>query len=115
MIKNIIKTGFNIKVFDVDTKITKTLDKNKIISVIPDIKNVASVWKDLSYVLAGETVSNDHKFQQKVTGITISPKKSFCILKIWMSGMDYQNPRVITQITGLDIKGCLFKKHKPNY
>ena len=44
MIKNIIKTGFNIKVFDVDTKITKTLDKNKIISVIPDIKNVASVF-----------------------------------------------------------------------
>ena len=44
MIKNIIKTGFNIKVFDVDTKITKTLDKNKIISVIPDTKNVASVF-----------------------------------------------------------------------
>ena len=78
-------------------------------------KNVASVWKDLSYVLAGETVSNDHKFQQEVTGITISPKKSFCILKIWMSGMGYQNPRVIAEINGLDIKGCLFKKHKPNY
>ena len=78
-------------------------------------KNVATVWKDLSYVLTGETVSNDPKFQEKVTGITISPKKSFCILKIWMGGMGYQNPRVITQITGLDITGCLFKKHKPNY
>ena len=32
MIKNIIKAGFNIKVFDVDTKITKALDKNKIIA-----------------------------------------------------------------------------------
>ena len=47
-------------------------------------KNVPSVWKDLSYVLTGETVSNDSKFQERVTGITISPKKSFCILKIWM-------------------------------
>ena len=32
MIKNIIKTGFNVKVFDVDTKITKALDKNKVIA-----------------------------------------------------------------------------------
>ena len=78
-------------------------------------KNVPNVWKDLSYVLTGETISNDPKFQEKVTGITISPKKSFCILKIWMNGMNYQNPRVITNIEGLDIRGCLFKKHKPNY
>ena len=78
-------------------------------------KNVPNVWKDLSYVLTGETVSNDPKFQEKVTGITISPKKSFCILKIWMNDMNYQNPRVITNIEGLDILGCLFKKHKPNY
>ena len=78
-------------------------------------KNVASVWKDLSYVLTGETISNDPKFQQQVTGITISPKKSFCILKIWMSNLSFQNPRVITEITGLDVRGCLFKKHKPNY
>ena len=42
-------------------------------------KNVPLVWKDLSYAMTGETLSNDSKFQEKVTGITISPKKSFCI------------------------------------
>ena len=78
-------------------------------------KNVPAVWKDLSYVLTGETISNDSKFQEHVTGITISPKKSFCILKIWMSSLTFQNPRVIAQIEGLDARGCLFKKHKPNY
>jgi hypothetical protein len=78
-------------------------------------KNAPSVWKDLSYVLSGETVSNDYKFQERVTGITISPKKSFCILKIWMNNLAYQNPRLITDIDGLDVRGCLFKKHKPNY
>ena len=76
-------------------------------------KNVPNVWKHLSYVLTGETISNDYKFQRKVTGITISPKKSFCILKIWMQSLEYQNPRVIVNINGLDIRGCLFKKHKP--
>ena len=78
-------------------------------------KNVANVWKDLSYVLTGETISNDPKFQEKVTGITISPKKSFCILKIWMETLEYQSPRVISEINGLTITGCIFKKHKPSY
>ena len=76
-------------------------------------KNIVDVWKKLSYVLTGETISNDPKFQENVNGITISPKKSFCILKIWMRNLEYQNPRVIiNEIEGLSITGCLFKKHK---
>ena len=78
-------------------------------------KNVPSVWKDLSYVLTGETVSTDPKFQEKINGITISPKKSFCILKIWMQNLEYQSPRIINPIDGLAINGCIFKKHKPSF
>jgi hypothetical protein len=78
-------------------------------------KNVARVWKNLSYSITGESLSDNTKFQKCVNGITISPKKSFCIIKIWMSNLDFQNPRIINSIEGLDIKGCLFKKHKPNY
>ena len=48
-------------------------------------KKVFTVWTSLSYILAGETISTDPKFVSKVTGITISPKKAFCIIKIWMS------------------------------
>ena len=71
------------------------------------------LYARLSYTLTGETIANDPKFQESVTGITISPKKSFCILKIWMSTLAYQNPRVITDISGLSVSGCIFKKHKP--
>jgi len=78
-------------------------------------KQVPNVWRDLSYVLTGETVTNDHKFQQSITGITISPKKSFCILKIWTCNLDYQNPRAIVNIDGLTVAGCIFKKHKPTF
>ncbi len=78
-------------------------------------KNVPRVWTDLSYVLTGETVSNNPKFQSNITGITISPKKSFCILKIWMHDLEYQSPRIITDIEGLTVTGCIFKKHKPSY
>ena len=58
-------------------------------------KNVPDVWKHVSYLLTGESLSTDKAFQDNITGITISPKKSFCILKIWMKSLDFQNPRVI--------------------
>ena len=79
-------------------------------------KNVYKVWKDLTYVVAGETISKNTGFVSCVTGITISPKKNFCIIKIWMSDCSHQNPGVITlDVKGLTAQGGLFKKHTPEY
>lgn len=79
-------------------------------------KNVAVVWKELSYVLVGETISINPDFVKSVVGITISPKKNFCIIKIWMSNCKYQDPTMIThEITDLYSQGCIFKKHSPEY
>ena len=79
-------------------------------------KNVYKVWKDLTYVVAGETISKNTGFVSCVTGITISPKKNFCIIKIWMSDCSHQNPGVITlDVKGMTAQGCLFKKHTPEY
>ena len=79
-------------------------------------KNVVEVWKDLTYVLVGESVSNLIPFVSSVTGITISPKKNFCIIKIWMTDCKNQNPAVVsTEVKGLTQQGCLFKKHVPEY
>jgi len=79
-------------------------------------KNVYDVWRKLTYVLVGETISNQSSFVSNVTGITISPKKNFCIIKIWMSNCSNQNPAIITnEIRDLQSQGCLFKKHVPEY
>jgi len=78
-------------------------------------KQVCSVWNDLLKVVTGNTISIDDTFVSNVNGITISPKKSFCIMKIWMSGTDQQNPKNIIPIDGLNSHGCLFKKHNPEY
>lgn len=79
-------------------------------------KNVLDVWRDLTYVLVGETTSVNLPFVNSVTGITISPKKNFCIVKIWMSNCDHQNPQVVTnQVKYLIPQGCLFKKHTPEF
>ena len=78
-------------------------------------KQVCQVWNDLLKVVTGNTISIDKTFVKNVNGITISPKKAFCIMKIWMSGTDKQNPKVIIPIDGLNSHGCLFKKHNPEY
>ena len=79
-------------------------------------KNVFEVWRDLTYVLVGDTISNNNIFVNSVTGITISPKKNFCIVKIWLSNCDHQNPQVVTsEVMNLIPQGCLFKKHIPEY
>ena len=78
-------------------------------------KNVYTVWNDCIKAITGGSVSDNHKFYNCITGITISPKKSFCILKFWMTDLQYQNPKEIIEINGLSSHGCLFKKHNPNY
>ena len=79
-------------------------------------KNVYKVWKDLTYVVAGSTISKNMGFVNCVTGITISPKKNFCIIKIWMADCNNQNPAIVTtDVKGLAAQGCIFKKHTPEY
>ena len=79
-------------------------------------KSVYKVWKELTYVVVGGTISNNEGFVKCVTGITISPKKNFCIIKIWMTDCNNQNPAIVnSDVKGLVSQGCLFKKHTPEF
>ena len=78
-------------------------------------KQVPAVWKQLFYALGGETLSYDKEMNSKINGITISPKKNFCIIKIWLENCDQQDPNLIIPISNLSKQGCLFKKHEPEF
>ena len=79
-------------------------------------KNVHETWKELTYAIVGNTISNQKSFVVSVSGITISPKKNFCIVKIWLSNCSNQNANIITnEIKAITPTGCLFKKHSPEY
>ena len=78
-------------------------------------KTVYECWKSLTYNLVGESLSNNKILQQDITGITISPKKNFCIIKIWLSKCNFQDASLINCNSGIDAHGCLFKKHAPEY
>jgi hypothetical protein len=78
-------------------------------------KQVPDVWKTLFYALCGESLCNDKAHSPTLNGITISPKKNFCIIKIWLKDYSMQDPSVLIPITNLSKQGCLFKKHAPEF
>jgi hypothetical protein len=61
--------------------------------------------------LVGESLTENADIRSCINGITISPKKNFCIVKIWLSNCKYQNPSVIADGLGITSQGCLFKTH----
>ena len=78
-------------------------------------KDVPIAWRNLCYHILGESISRDKKLISKVNGATISPKRNFCIIKIWLSDCEYQNISKVVDIDGLDKHGVIFKRHKPEY
>lgn len=73
--------------------------------------HVGSVWKDLVVAMTGEFLFEDRDANAHVNGITISPKKNFCIIKIWLDTCTITNAELIVNIRHLPRTGCLFKKH----
>lgn len=78
-------------------------------------KDVPDAWKQLSYSLVGETMSDNQKLLPHINGITISPKKNFCIIKVWLANCSFQDAAVIREVHGITSHGCLFKRHVPEY
>lgn len=78
-------------------------------------KTVPEVWKSLFYALCGESLCVEDNINKHINGITISPKKNFCIIKIWLDTSNLQDANIIIPISNLLKQGCLFKKHAPEF
>ena len=74
-----------------------------------DNKYVKEIWTDLCYCILGNSISTE-SVNNTITGVSISPKKSFCIIKIWMSSCKFQDASIMN-IKQLKLNNCLFKKH----
>lgn len=73
-------------------------------------KSIKDVWKNLSYTIISESLINDEKLQLLINGITISPKKNFCIIKIWLKDCSITNSDVFNKLCNINYVS-LFKKH----
>ena len=74
-------------------------------------KNVFGSWNKLLTILTTNNISKNGKFLEKITGVTISPKKTFCIVKIWMQSVQYQSVMMLENIDFMNVHGCIFKRH----
>lgn len=74
-------------------------------------RQVVQGWRNLMYCAIGETLFDSEALNKKVTGVTISPKKSFSIIKVWLRDCEHQDPISLNPIPGLLHEGCIFKRH----
>jgi len=68
-----------------------------------------------SQVAGALAVLYDKNHMELVNGITISPKRGFCIVKIWLKNCTLQDPNIIVDVENLVKVGCLFKTHKAEF
>ena len=53
--------------------------------------DIYDIWKEMLMTITTEMLIKDEVMNKSISGITVSPKKNFCILKIWMKNIDIQN------------------------
>jgi hypothetical protein len=78
-------------------------------------KVVPDVWRDLMYLVGGNALMVNPRHMPLVNGITISPKKNFSIIKIWMGDCSLQDPACVEAVPNLSKNGCMFRKHEPEF
>jgi hypothetical protein len=54
-------------------------------------QDVKEFWETMCVHLLGETLCTD--FWENINGLSISPKKHFCILKVWLKTQDKKDPK----------------------
>ena len=76
---------------------------------------VYNIWKEMSLFMIGESLINNIDVQKNINGLTVSPKKNFCIIKLWFSdGVDEKTNIEINNINNInELKNFdgIFKKH----
>jgi hypothetical protein len=76
-------------------------------------RNSNDVWKKLSAGLVGNSLTVDSKNMSCMTGISISPKISNCVMKIWNNNSRINNCHMFTkEIDYFDPATTRYNKHK---
>ena len=96
-----------------------------------------NVWKNIVFALIGNTLSEDENILKNINGISISPKKNYCIIKLWLTDIiNFKNTSIynfindsinnkidlinydpfnIHKICNIEQQLCIFKLHDSLY
>jgi len=76
-------------------------------------KDIYNAWVELSISLLGETIMKELQHSTTITGISLSPKKNFSIIKIWNNSSDKNKSNLLSRrIPHLYICDSIYKAHK---
>jgi hypothetical protein len=80
-----------------------------------DKDDAERIWFMLCMHMIGETICDDVNLSMDINGISISPKKNFCIVKIWNKTCINSQVDIISRdLTFLDLSGVLYTNHTNN-
>ena len=65
-------------------------------------------WEELSVNLTSETLCKNSDI---INGISISPKKTFCIIKIWNNDKNKNKSNLLNSVNNLSFDSCIYKAH----
>lgn len=73
-------------------------------------EDVPHLWREMCYYMVSENLTTKDNIH--INGISISPKKQFCIIKIWIKeNIIEKHINPFHNISGLTNKKIIFKKH----
>lgn len=72
-----------------------------------------NIWKQMTLFMVSENLLDNLEYQKSINGITVSPKKNFCIIKLWFNeNIDNKSNIIINnEIKELESFEGIFKKH----
>lgn len=83
--------------------------------------DIVALFKIIVYKIIGASFIEDEAITNNINGVSVSPKKNFCIIKIWMKdkkvlkSLDFavnKDPFAIHSFFPIEQQVCVFKAHK---
>ena len=80
-----------------------------------DKEHSNELWEALSIHCIGEKLTKDIENCMEINGISISPKKNFCVIKIWNRNSTNNSISMLKNgLCGLSFGDAIYKKHSAN-
>ena len=75
-------------------------------------QDIPNAWKTLTTKLVNESLLKDTDKYNLVNGISISPKKTYSIIKLWFRGEEINDLEQLNNNTILENSTPIYKKHQ---
>ena len=74
----------------------------------------STAWFELMVYIIGEHGTNDPNNTMQINGISVSPKKNFCIFKIWNKDYNKSNKNILSNFDFLNMNEVIYSNHQDN-